>query len=59
MAEIKTNRAQKTLIEKEVIAFSTCEEEKPNVIAIACCKVVAPDKILITDNFMNKTKKIF
>lgn len=29
---------------------------RPNVIAVSCCKVVGKNKILVTDNFMNKTR---
>jgi predicted pyridoxine 5'-phosphate oxidase superfamily flavin-nucleotide-binding protein len=55
---IRTTKKQKNLIEKQVLALATSDVTgKPNVIAVACCKVVAKDKILITDNFMNKTKK--
>ena len=55
---VKIDRKQKRLIEKEVLALATADfNNTPNAIAIACCKVVGKDKILITDNFMNKTKK--
>jgi predicted pyridoxine 5'-phosphate oxidase superfamily flavin-nucleotide-binding protein len=58
MSKVKINKKQKVLIEKEVIALATCTpKNKPNVVAIACCKVVDKNKILITDNFMNKTRK--
>ena len=49
---------QKQLIENEALAFATCDEDnKPNVITVACCKVIDDNKILVTDNFMNKTRK--
>jgi len=58
MAKIKINKAQKRLIEERVLGFATCDlNNKPNVIAVACVKVVGNDKILITDNYMNKTKQ--
>jgi len=46
----------KTLLEKSICAFGTVDSfNKPNVIAIACCKVVSDNQVLITDNFFNKT----
>ena len=58
MAKIRITENQKKLIEEQVLALATSDlDNKPNVIAVACCKVVAKDKILVTDNFMNKTKK--
>ena len=55
---IRITDKQKKLIEKEVMALATSDLNKePNVVAVACCKVVAKDKILVTDNFMNKTRK--
>ncbi len=51
-------KQQKKLIENEVLAFATSNlENRPNVVAVACVKVVGPNQILITDNFMNKTRK--
>lgn len=48
----------KSLLEKSIIAFGTCDQNsKPNVIAVACCKVVSPSQVLITDNFFNKTRR--
>lgn len=56
MIKITTN--QKKLIEKGALALATSDlSNRPNVVAVACCKVINKDKILITDNFMNKTKK--
>ncbi|MBN2016117.1 pyridoxamine 5'-phosphate oxidase family protein [Candidatus Dojkabacteria bacterium] len=58
MAKIKINNKQKALIESVALAFGTCNKQgKPNVVAVACVKVVDQDKILITDNFFNKTRK--
>lgn len=46
------------MIEGEVVALATSDLiGKPNVIAVCCCKVVGNNQILITDNFMNKTRK--
>jgi len=57
MKKIKINKKQKKLIEKGVLALATLgPKNRPNVVAVACCKVVEEDKILITDNFMNKTR---
>lgn len=48
----------KELFEKSIVAFGTCSsDQKPNVVAVACCKVVAPNQVLITDNFFNKTRE--
>jgi len=45
------------LFEKSIVAFGTCSPDlKPNVVAVACCKVVAPNQVLLTDNFFNKTR---
>ncbi len=47
----------KDLIEKNVVAFATSSKDgKPNVIAVAYVKI-KDNKIIITDNYMNKTKK--
>jgi len=55
---IKITIEQKRLVEKQTVALATSDlDKRPNVIAVAFCKVVAPDKILITDNFMNKTRR--
>ena len=55
---IKISSKQKKLIEKQVLALATSDlNDKPNVVAVACCKVVNKDKILVTDNFMNKTRR--
>jgi len=55
---IKISKKQKELIEGNILAFATCDlRGKPNVIAVSFCRVVDKDKILITDNFMNKTRK--
>lgn len=48
---------QKKLIEEQILALATADLNRPNVVAVGCCQVVDKDKILITDNFMNKTKK--
>lgn len=54
---IFTNK-QKKLIESLAMALATSDKNgKPNVVAVACVKVIKPDKLLITDNFMNKTRK--
>jgi uncharacterized pyridoxamine 5'-phosphate oxidase family protein len=46
----------KKLIERSVIALATCRNNKPHVIPIACAKVVGKN-IVITDNFMKRTKE--
>jgi uncharacterized protein len=48
----------KELIENNVLALASIDNElKPNVIAVAYVKVIDSNKLLITDNFMNKTRK--
>ncbi|HNV97612.1 MAG TPA: pyridoxamine 5'-phosphate oxidase family protein [bacterium] len=47
----------KNLIEKNPLAFATILNNKPNVIGVACVKVLDKNKILITDNYMKTTIK--
>lgn len=55
---IIVNSEIKSLLEKSIIAFATVDlNNKPNVVAVAFCKVVSDNQILITDNFMNKTRE--
>ena len=47
----------KSLLEKSICAFCTVDSQnRPNAIAVACCKVVSNNQVLITDNFFNKTR---
>lgn len=47
---------QKQLLETEAVAVATINEDgSPNLIAIGYARVVAPDTIVITDNFMKHT----
>lgn len=47
----------KQLLEKSICAFSTVDSiSRPNTVAVACCKLVSPNQVLITDNFFNKTR---
>ena len=47
----------KKLIEENPAAFGTIDKKnRPNVIGVAYIKVVAKNKIVITDNFMKQTK---
>lgn len=55
--KIIIDKKQKALIEKRPIAFATYGKEGINVVALACCKVVSINQILLTDNYMNKTRK--
>ncbi|MBU0976671.1 MAG: pyridoxamine 5'-phosphate oxidase family protein [Patescibacteria group bacterium] len=49
---------QKRLLENSIVSFSTSSIRcRPNLVAVSCVKVVAEDKILITDNFFGKTRK--
>lgn len=46
------------LIESEAVAVATVmENSNPNIIGVACVKVVGGNQILITDNYMNQTVK--
>ena len=46
------------LIQGNPLAFATVGAgNKPNVIGVACVKVVSGNQILITDNFMGQTRK--
>lgn len=52
----KINKRQKELLEKEAVAVGTINKDgSPNVIAIGYARVVSPDEIVITDNFMKVT----
>lgn len=58
MIEIKAE--VKKIIEENYAAFATSSAGGvPNVIPVACVKVVEKNKILITDNFMKHTKNNF
>ncbi|MFA5126721.1 MAG: pyridoxamine 5'-phosphate oxidase family protein [Patescibacteria group bacterium] len=55
---IRINKKDKLLIENHAIAFATVDSlKKPNVIGVAYVKVVASNKVLITDNFMKHTRQ--
>ncbi|UZE94029.1 MAG: pyridoxamine 5'-phosphate oxidase family protein [Candidatus Pacearchaeota archaeon] len=54
---VRIDKKLKNLIQKNILAFATSYSKKPNVVAIACVKVTGPDTLVITDNYMNKTKK--
>jgi hypothetical protein len=45
-----------SLLEKSIVALATSSSDIPNCVAVACCKVVASNQVLITDNFFNKTR---
>lgn len=48
----------KKIIEENTMALATVDyENRPNVIAVGCVKVVSDDKIVITDNFMEYTNE--
>lgn len=47
----------KKLIEGKIIYLATSDKKgKPNLITVMFCKLVGKNLILITDNFMKKTK---
>lgn len=45
----------KNIIEKNPAAFATINKNKPYVVAVAYCKVLDKNTILITDNYMKTT----
>ncbi len=46
------------IIEENPVAFATVDQDnKPNVICVACVKTVSQNQILITDNYMKATKE--
>ncbi len=48
---------QKKLVESRPAAFATIGSDgKPHVIGVAALKVVGPDQVMITDNYMRTTK---
>jgi len=48
----------KKIIEENPVAVATIDGgNKPNVIAVAYVKVVSDNEIIITDNYMTKTKE--
>ena len=48
----------KNLVENNPVALATITlENKPNVIGVASVKVVSENQVLITDNYMNQTRK--
>lgn len=47
----------KQRFETSVVALGTVNQNGiPNVVAVACCKVVSNNQVLVTDNFFNKTR---
>ena len=54
---IEITDQQKDLIEKSTLSFCTVDAAgAPNVIAVACVKVVSRNQVLITDNYFEKTR---
>lgn len=48
----------KKIIEENYVAFATVGKNcRPNVIAVACAKVIGKNQVLVTDNFMKHTKE--
>lgn len=55
---VSISKSAKKIIEGNPVAFATVDRAgKPNVIAITFVKVVARNQVLITDNYMKKTKE--
>lgn len=53
---IVINPELKKLISENVLAFATSHRDTPNVVAVGYVKIVLKDELIITDNYMNKTK---
>jgi predicted pyridoxine 5'-phosphate oxidase superfamily flavin-nucleotide-binding protein len=53
---VEINLDLKRIIQENPIALATINDNLPNIIVVAFAKVVSDDQILITDNYMNKTK---
>jgi len=54
---VKIDNNLKQLIENNPLAFATVNKDNtPNVIAVAFVKVVSDNQVIITDNYMSKTK---
>jgi uncharacterized protein len=52
------NDEAKNIIEENPVAFATVDQVgNPNVIGVAYVKVVSPNEVIITDNYMNQTKE--
>lgn len=55
---VKISAEAKKIIEENFVAFATIDDGgAPNVIPVACVKVIKRNKVLITDNFMKRTKE--
>lgn len=55
---INISHKQRGILESKAVALATSDKDgNVNVIAVACVKVIGKDKLLITDNFMYKTRK--
>lgn len=55
---VQINTEVKKLIEENTISFATVNQDNtPNVIGVACVKVVSANQLVITDNFMKQTKE--
>jgi len=55
---VKIDFAVKEIIENNPVVLATSDRfNRPNVIPVAYVKVIGENKLLITDNFMRKTKE--
>lgn len=53
---IKITKRQKEIIETEAVAFASINPDgSPNLIAVGDLRVVSPNQVVITDNFMKQT----
>lgn len=55
---ISIDKKAKKIIEQNYVAFATASVGGvPNVIPVACVKVVGKNQVIVTDNFMKHTKE--
>lgn len=55
---VKITSKTKKIIEQNPVTIATVDEKKmPNISVVAYVKVVAPDAVIITDNFMTQTRR--
>ncbi|MFA5746383.1 MAG: pyridoxamine 5'-phosphate oxidase family protein [archaeon] len=48
----------KKIIENNDLAVATVDKQnKPNVVFVCCAKVISKNQIILTDNYMKKTKE--
>ena len=55
---VKINSQIKKIVENNPVAFSTADKKgNPHVIAVAGVRVISPNELIVTDNYMYTTLK--